>query len=77
MSVIQCPKCGKETNTIFIDGLGAKSKGCYLRPENREGVWIWVRGCVSRADLNSYFVWSAKQYLNKAIMVNGKPYVGK
>jgi hypothetical protein len=35
---------------------------------------FWGRGCVNKEDLNPYYVWSAKQSLDKPILVNGKPW---
>ena len=66
MPVIKCPGCGKETNTVFID---LSEKVCYLTISKEGKKHFWRRGCVPKdpSKQNSYYVWSAKQDLDKEI----------
>ena len=63
MSVVNCPGCGKRTNTVWLDD-ALKPKYCYLYADD-DGTW--KRGCIPRdAKIqNTYFVYSAKLSLGK------------
>jgi hypothetical protein len=70
MPIIKCPGCGKETNTVFIDFFNGGKKGfCYLTISKEGKKYFWRRGCVpkDRTIQNPYYVWSAKQDLDKEI----------
>ena len=63
MSVLKCPGCGRETNTVFLDD-AFHPKYCYLYADE-DGTWH--RGCIPKDPKiqNPYFVHSAKEYLGK------------
>lgn len=66
MPVIKCESCGKETNSVFYDW---SAKVCYLTISEEADGTYWRRGCVpaEKEKQNPYYVWSAKQDINKKI----------
>ena len=64
LSVVKCPKCSKETNSVWID-----EDGCYLIPVPDEtGILYWRRGCIPADKLDyEYMVPIAKKSKDKKV----------
>ncbi len=67
MPIRLCPKCNRDTNSVWID-----DDGCYLTPiPDENGYLYWRRGCISK-NIIPILVQIAKQSINKPILVNGE-----